>query len=67
MLAWQSIYGTLLARSPVGPQIRWTSPQLVDILWSARNGLFSSAPVLYLAALGLVLLSHRAAGGRMCR
>jgi hypothetical protein len=57
MLAWQSIYGSLLARSPVGPQIRWTSPQLADILWSARNGLFSTAPVLYLAAAGLVLLS----------
>lgn len=53
MLAWQSIYGALIARSPVGPQIRWTSPRLVDILWSARNGLFSTAPILYLGAIGL--------------
>ena len=54
MLAWQAMYGSLIARSPVGPQIRWTDPRLVDILWSARNGLFSTAPVLYLGAIGLV-------------
>jgi hypothetical protein len=53
MLAWKSIYGSLIARSPVGPEIRWTDPHLVDILWSARNGLFSTTPILYLAAIGL--------------
>jgi hypothetical protein len=57
MLAWRAIYGTLIARSPVGPQIRWTDPRLVDILWSARNGLFSTSPVLYLGAIGLGLLA----------
>jgi hypothetical protein len=54
MLAWQAMYGSLIARSPVGPEIRWTDPHLVDILWSARNGLFSTAPILYLGALGLI-------------
>jgi hypothetical protein len=54
MLAWQAIYGSLIARSPVGPQIRWTDPHLVDILWSARNGLFSTTPILYLGAIGLL-------------
>ena len=54
MLAWHAIYGSLIARSPVGPQIRWTDPHLVDILWSARNGLFSTAPILYLGAIGLI-------------
>src|SRR4051794_4625590 len=53
MLAWQSIYGSPIARSPVGPQIRWLHPQLADILWSARNGLFSTTPILYVAAVGL--------------
>ena len=64
MLAWQSIYGSLIARSPVGPQIRWLDPHLADILWSARNGLFSTSPILYLGAIGLVALRDRAAGGR---
>jgi hypothetical protein len=54
MLAWQAIYGSLIARSPVGPQIRWTDPHVVDILWSARNGLFSTTPILYLGAIGLL-------------
>lgn len=54
MLAWRAIYGSYLAVSPVGPQIRWWDPQVIDILWSARNGLFSWSPVLYLGAIGLV-------------
>jgi hypothetical protein len=41
MIAWKSIYGSWLAVSPVGPQIRWWDPHLVDILFSSRNGLFS--------------------------
>ncbi len=54
MLAWRSIYGSLIARSPVGPEIRWLHPHLADILWSARNGLFSTSPILYAAAIGLI-------------
>jgi hypothetical protein len=54
MLAWKAMYGSFIARSPVGPQIRWTDPHLTDILWSARNGLFSTAPILYLGAIGLI-------------
>jgi hypothetical protein len=54
MLAWKAIYGTWLAVSPVGPQLRWSDPHLVDVLWSSRNGLFATGPVLYCAAIGLV-------------
>jgi hypothetical protein len=67
MLAWHAIYGSLIARSPVGPQIRWTDPHMVDILWSARNGLFSTAPILYLGAIGLLgfAFARPAAGAPM--
>ena len=58
MIAWKSIYGSYIARSPIGPQIWWTNPRVVDILWSARNGLFSTSPVLYLAALGLIVFAY---------
>jgi hypothetical protein len=58
MLAWKSIYGSFLAVSPVGPQIRWWDPHLVDILWSSRNGLFSWSPILYVGALGLVPFAY---------
>src|SRR4029453_2017207 len=37
MLAWRAIYGSWFAVSPLGPQIRFLDPQLVDILWSSRN------------------------------
>ncbi|CAN5848790.1 hypothetical protein BH18ACI5_BH18ACI5_16720 [soil metagenome] len=57
MLAWRAIYGTYLAVSPVGPQIRWWDPHLVDIVWSSRNGLFSWSPVIYFAAIGLVVFA----------
>jgi hypothetical protein len=64
MIAWKSIYGSWLAVSPVGPQIRWNDPQIADILWSSRNGLLSWSPVLYLGAIGLAMftISHPAAG-----
>ena len=57
MLAWKSIYGSYLAVSPVGPQIRWWDPHLVDILWSSRNGLLAWSPILYVGALGLLALA----------
>jgi hypothetical protein len=57
MIAWHSIYGSWLAVSPLGPQIRWAQPQLVDILWSSRNGLLSWSPALYLAAIGLMMFA----------
>jgi Dolichyl-phosphate-mannose-protein mannosyltransferase len=58
MLAWRAIYGSWLAVSPVGPQIRFTGPRIIDILWSSRNGLFSTAPALYLGAIGLLLFAR---------
>jgi hypothetical protein len=57
MLAWQAMYGAPIARSPVGPQVRWSDPHVADILWSARNGLFSTTPILYLGAIGLAALA----------
>jgi hypothetical protein len=57
MLAWKAIYGSYIARSPVGPEIRWTHPRVIDVLFSARNGLLSTSPLLYLGAIGLVLLA----------
>ena len=57
MFAWRAIYGSWFAVSPIGPQIRLTDPQLVDILWSSRNGLFSTTPVLYFGGLGLLLFA----------
>jgi hypothetical protein len=57
MLAWKAIYGSYVARSPIGPAIRWGDPHIIDVLFSARNGLLSTSPMLYLAAAGLVLIA----------
>ena len=62
MIAWHAIYGSWLAVSPIGPQIRWTEPQLADILWSSRNGLLSWSPILYVGAIGLVMFAASAPG-----
>ena len=59
MLVWKAIYGHWLAVSPIGPQIRWWHPRVADVLWSARNGLFATSPVLYVGALGLLLCWRR--------
>jgi hypothetical protein len=57
MIAWRAIYGSWLAVSPLGPQIRWADPRLADILWSSRNGLFSWSPILYAGGIGLVMFA----------
>lgn len=62
MIAWHAIYGSWLAVSPLGPKIRWADPQLADILWSSRNGLFSWSPILYAGAIGLVIFAARQPG-----
>ena len=59
MLAWKAIYGTWFAVSPIGPQIRWWDSHWDEVLWSSRNGLFATSPVLYIGALGLLLLWRR--------
>ena len=58
MLAWRAIYGSLLAVSPVGPELRFRDAHIIDILWSARNGLFTMSPVLYVGAAGLLLFAR---------
>ena len=59
LLVWKAIYGRFFAVSPIGPQIRLWHPRLVDILWSSQNGLFATSPVLYVGAIGLLLLWRR--------
>ncbi len=59
MLAWHAIYGAWIARSPVGPPLYWFHPQLVDVLWSSRNGLFAWSPVFIPAVVGLAALTRR--------
>lgn len=59
MVVWQVLYGRALA-IPQGPSfMQWTSPHLVDVLFSANHGLFTWAPLLVLAVGGLVTFARR--------
>jgi hypothetical protein len=58
LAAWKLVYGTWT--TPQGDAYtRWGTPMIAELLWSARNGWFSTTPVAYLAALGLVLVPRR--------
>ncbi|MCR4375846.1 MAG: glycosyltransferase family 39 protein [Acidobacteria bacterium] len=56
MFTWHALYDAWITQPPVSPRMFWLAPQLVDVLWSSRSGLFATSPALYLAVLGLVPL-----------
>lgn len=59
MVVWSVLYGQPLA-IPQGPSfMQWTSPQLWPVLVSDNHGLFSWAPILVPAAIGLMIALRR--------
>ncbi len=52
MIAWKAIYGSYFGVLPIGAVFHWTDPHIGDILWSSRNGLLSTSPILYAGAIG---------------
>ena len=57
VIAWKAISGSYLGVSPVGTGFHWAHPHMGDILWSSRNGLLSTSPILYAGAIGLVVFA----------
>jgi hypothetical protein len=57
MIAWKAIYGSYFAVSLIGPQFDWANPHIADVLWSSRNGLLSTSPILYAGAIGFVIFA----------
>jgi hypothetical protein len=65
MIVWTVLYGQPFA-IPQGPSfMRWTSPHLIDVLFSDNHGLFSWAPLLLPALFGLVTLLRREPAWRL--
>jgi hypothetical protein len=59
MVVWKILYGQALA-VPQGPSfMQWTTPHPVAVLFSTNHGLFTWAPILVLAVLGLVSFGGR--------
>jgi hypothetical protein len=58
LVAWKLVYG--LYMTPQGEvYTRWGTPMIAELLWSARNGWFSTTPVAYAAMIGLCLVPRR--------
>ncbi|MEO8071090.1 MAG: hypothetical protein ABI652_06785 [Acidobacteriota bacterium] len=59
MIVWNVLYGQPLAM-PQGPSfLRWTDPHPFDVLFSTNHGLFTWAPLLLFATVGLALFLAR--------
>jgi hypothetical protein len=59
MAVWHALYGQPLA-IPQGPSfMQWSSPHLVDVLFSRNHGLFTWAPMLVTSVAGLVVMRRR--------
>lgn len=54
MIVWTVLYGQPLAMPQGAGFMRWTSPHPIDVLFSDNHGLFTWAPLLAPALVGLV-------------
>src|SRR5262249_28606948 len=59
LLYWKIVYGDWLAVPQGAKYTRFGSPMILELLYSARNGWFSTTPIAYAAAVGLFLLPRR--------
>ncbi len=56
VLTWLAQYGFAY---PPGSPMRWTSPAIIEVLFSAHHGLFPWHPILLLGFLGIPLIWRR--------
>lgn len=60
LYAWHVVYGDAFA-IPQGKYFtRFEAPMIAELLFSSRNGWFSTTPIAYLAMIGLVLVPRPA-------
>lgn len=57
---WKLIYGSFLLVPQGASYLRLSEPQLLEVLFSSRHGLFSWSPLLWLGLAGLVGFVRRA-------
>jgi hypothetical protein len=53
LVYWKVVYGDWLAVPQGAKYTRFGSPMMLELLYSARNGWFSTTPIAYAAVLGL--------------
>jgi len=57
MLAWKLLFGRWLTMPQGSGYVDWSSPHLVNVLFSAERGFFDWTPLMLAGTLGLLLLS----------
>jgi hypothetical protein len=57
---WRLVYGTFLSMPQGARYTRLGSPMILEFLYSARNGWFSTTPIAYAGVIGLFCLPRRA-------
>ncbi len=55
-LAWQILYGSPVTAPQGGGFFGWLSPEILNVWFSTKRGLFSWSPILFLAVLGFAPL-----------
>lgn len=56
MLAWQILYGSPLTAPQGGGFFQWLRPEILNVWFSTKRGLFSWTPIVLLAVVGFVPL-----------
>jgi hypothetical protein len=54
LIYWKCVYGEFFAVPQGAKYTRFGSPMIMELLYSARNGWFSTTPVAYAAVIGLL-------------
>ena len=59
LLAWQLLYGSWLTIPTGEGFLQWTSPQILNVWFSTKRGLFTWTPLVLLAVAGFIPLYRR--------
>ena len=59
MLAWNILYGSPLTAPQGGGFFQWLRPEMLNVWFSTKRGLFSWSPILLLAVIGFVPLLRK--------
>ena len=60
LVEWHVVFGSVTHLPQGDRYTRFNAPMMTELLFSARNGWFSTTPVAYLGCLGLILVPKRA-------
>lgn len=60
LVEWHVVFGSITHLPQGDRYTRFEAPMMTELLFSARNGWFSTTPIAYLGVLGLFLVPRRA-------